>query len=231
MITQTSVKRSLAFSTVAQMGFMMLQCGLGAFALALLHIVAHSLYKAHTFLSSGSVIQEARKSGASPQKTYLGIHGALGAFGAAFGLVLCLGLISGNTPWHDSGKFGLALILGIAIAQMLWHWWSTSPSGFGVFGGLLAASSLCILFFALHAGTEQLVGHAVAAPPSFTMAWPIAILSAVAFLVLALRAFLPPTWTSTPLGRALFVHAYNGFYVNTAANRLLTTIWPSLHEK
>jgi len=56
MLTQTSVKRSLAYSTIAQMGFMMLQCGLGAFALATLHLVAHSLYKAHAFLSSGSVV-------------------------------------------------------------------------------------------------------------------------------------------------------------------------------
>ncbi len=231
MITQTSVKRSLAFSTIAQMGFMMLQCGLGAFALALLHIVAHSLYKAHTFLSSGSVIEEARNAGTSPQKTYLGIPGTLGAFGVAFALVIGLGLISGNSLWHDSGKFGLALILGIAIAQMLWHWWSTSPSRFGVLCGLLAASSLCILFFALHALTEHLVDHAVAKAPSFTMAWPIAILSALAFMILALRAFLPPTWVSTPLGRALFVHAYNGFYINTATNRFLTTFWPSVHGK
>ena len=59
MLTQTSVKRSLAYSTIAQMGFMMLQCGLGAFSAALLHIVAHSLYKAHAFLSSGSVLEAA----------------------------------------------------------------------------------------------------------------------------------------------------------------------------
>ena len=60
MLTQTSIKVSLTFSTIAQMGFMMLQCGLGAFSAALLHIVAHSLYKAHAFLSSGSVINLAR---------------------------------------------------------------------------------------------------------------------------------------------------------------------------
>ena len=53
MMTQPSVKRSLGYSTIAQMGFMMLQCGLGAFAAAMLHIVAHSLYKAHAFLRSG----------------------------------------------------------------------------------------------------------------------------------------------------------------------------------
>jgi hypothetical protein len=42
MLTQTSVKVQLAWSTIAQMGFMMMQCGLGAFASALLHIVAHA---------------------------------------------------------------------------------------------------------------------------------------------------------------------------------------------
>ena len=62
MLTQTSIKRSLAYSTIAQMGFMMLQCGLGAFSAALLHIVAHSAYKAHAFLSSGSVLDSAART-------------------------------------------------------------------------------------------------------------------------------------------------------------------------
>lgn len=48
------------------MGFMMLQCGLGAFSSALLHIVAHALYKAHAFLSSGSVVDIARAAWAPP---------------------------------------------------------------------------------------------------------------------------------------------------------------------
>ncbi|MCA9020618.1 MAG: hypothetical protein KDA74_10775, partial [Planctomycetaceae bacterium] len=50
-------------STIAQMGFMMLQCGLGAFSAAMLHILAHSLYKAHAFLNSGNVIEQNRASG------------------------------------------------------------------------------------------------------------------------------------------------------------------------
>jgi NAD(P)H-quinone oxidoreductase subunit 5 len=230
MITQTSVKRGLAFSTVAQMGFMMLQCGLGAFALALLHIVAHSLYKAHSFLSSGSVIQEACRAGSPPQKSYPGLHGALAALGIALFLVFCLGSVFASQSWNDSGRAGLALILGISLAQMLWHWWSVAPTRHGYLVGLLAASLLCLFFFGLHAVTEHLIGESVAAPPTFTMAWPIAILTAVAFLILALRAFLPPTWASTSMGRALFVHAYNGFYVHTAANRLLSVIRPSRKE-
>jgi len=205
----------------------MMQCGLGAFALALLHIVAHSLYKAHAFLSSGSVIQQSLESGSPPEKKYLGIYGALGAFVLSLSLVFGLSLIIGSRPWADSGQFGLALILAIAIAQFLWHWWSVVPTRKGFLGGLLISCALCGLFFALHAGTEQLIGRVVAAEPSFTMAWPIAILTSVAFMILALRAFLPPTWTSTHLGRAIYVHAYNGFYVNTAANRLISALWPS----
>ncbi|MBS8271618.1 oxidoreductase, partial [Halomonas litopenaei] len=57
MLTQSTVKTSLAWSTIAQMGFMILQCGLALFPLALLHIVAHSLYKAHAFLSAGNAVQ------------------------------------------------------------------------------------------------------------------------------------------------------------------------------
>ncbi|MBT8459539.1 MAG: oxidoreductase, partial [Boseongicola sp.] len=57
MLTQPAVKTSLAWSTVGQMGFMILQCGLALFPLALLHIVAHSLYKAHAFLASGQAVE------------------------------------------------------------------------------------------------------------------------------------------------------------------------------
>jgi NAD(P)H-quinone oxidoreductase subunit 5 len=63
MLTQSAVKTSLAWSTVAQMGFMILQCGLALFPLALLHIVAHSLYKAHAFLASGQAVDGWRRSG------------------------------------------------------------------------------------------------------------------------------------------------------------------------
>ena len=231
MITQTSVKRSLAFSTVAQMGFMMLQCGLGAFALALLHIAAHSLYKAHAFLSSGSVIAGARAAGTPPAKSYRGGLVALVAFAAAGMLVLGLSLLFGNCPWGDSGRFGLGLILAVALAQLLWHWWSTSSGIIGFLSGIIVAAGVGLLSVALHEGTRHLLGDSVAPAPTFTMAWPIALLTALSFLLLALRAFLPPTWASTAAGRSLFVHAYNGFYVNTAANRLIATLWPPLSRK
>ena len=57
MLVQTDVKRQLGCSTVAQMGFMVLQCGLGFFAAAIAHLILHGFYKAYLFLASGSVVE------------------------------------------------------------------------------------------------------------------------------------------------------------------------------
>jgi len=130
----------------------------------------------------------------------------------------------GSWHWSDSGWVGLSLILSIAIAQLLWNWWSTAPTFTGVFLGILAGAGMSALCCLLHEGTKNLLGSAVASPPHFTFAWPIAIITVASFLLLALRAFLPPSWVSTSLGQALFVHAYNGFYVNTLANRILNKL-------
>ncbi|WP_409365720.1 proton-conducting transporter transmembrane domain-containing protein [Fluoribacter dumoffii] len=57
-LMQYDIKRMLACSTLAQMGFMMMQCGLGLFAAAVAHLCWHGLFKAYLFLSSGSVIAQ-----------------------------------------------------------------------------------------------------------------------------------------------------------------------------
>lgn len=62
MLTQTSIKKRLAYSTISQMGLMMLQCGLGAFTAATLHIVVHSLYKAHAFLNAGNILKQTQQA-------------------------------------------------------------------------------------------------------------------------------------------------------------------------
>ncbi len=56
MMTITSIKVRLAWSTIAQMGFMLVECALGLYTLALLHLIAHSIYKAHAFLTAGEVV-------------------------------------------------------------------------------------------------------------------------------------------------------------------------------
>ena len=60
MLTQPSIKRTLVYSTMGQMGYMIMECGLGAFALAVFHLCAHGLFKATLFLNSGANIQKAR---------------------------------------------------------------------------------------------------------------------------------------------------------------------------
>src|SRR4029079_16771746 len=87
MTTRASIKVALAWSTIAQMGFMLVQCGLGVWHLALLHLLAHSVYKAHAFLTSGSVVETWR--GASlvrPSRLSPGLM-------AAGAVVLCVAAI------------------------------------------------------------------------------------------------------------------------------------------
>jgi NADH-quinone oxidoreductase subunit L len=68
-ITQNDIKRVLAYSTVSQLGYMFLACGVGAFAAGIFHLMTHAFFKALLFLGSGSVIhalsgeQDMRKMG------------------------------------------------------------------------------------------------------------------------------------------------------------------------
>ena len=66
MMTRISVKVMLAWSTCAQMGFMLLEIGLGAYSLALLHLLAHSLYKAYAFLGAGETVARQRMLDIAP---------------------------------------------------------------------------------------------------------------------------------------------------------------------
>jgi len=55
-LAQNDIKRVLAYSTVSQLGYMMLACGVGAFAAGIFHLMTHSFFKALLFLAAGSVI-------------------------------------------------------------------------------------------------------------------------------------------------------------------------------
>ena len=60
MLAQNDIKNMLGFSTIGQMGYMIMECGLGAFSLAVFHLIAHGLFKATVFLNCGNVINRAR---------------------------------------------------------------------------------------------------------------------------------------------------------------------------
>jgi NADH-quinone oxidoreductase subunit L len=67
MLAQNDIKKSLGYSTMGQMGFMIMECGVGAFSLAIFHLIAHGLFKATLFLSSGSAINQARADDGVPK--------------------------------------------------------------------------------------------------------------------------------------------------------------------
>jgi NADH-quinone oxidoreductase subunit L len=66
MLMQNDIKKSLGYSTMGQMGFMFVECGVGAFSLAIYHLIAHGLFKGTLFLGAGSVIGNARKHDGVP---------------------------------------------------------------------------------------------------------------------------------------------------------------------
>jgi len=68
MLVVSDIKRSLGYSTVGQMGYMIMEVGLGAFSLAVYHLIVHGIFKASLFLESGSVIKYARKDSNIPER-------------------------------------------------------------------------------------------------------------------------------------------------------------------
>ncbi len=70
MLTQNDIKKTLGFSTIGQMGYMIMECGLGAFSLAVFHLIAHGLFKATVFLNCGNVIHKARQEPSFPQAAH-----------------------------------------------------------------------------------------------------------------------------------------------------------------
>ncbi|QMW24192.1 NADH-quinone oxidoreductase subunit L [Sandaracinobacteroides saxicola] len=226
MLTQTSIKLALAWSTIAQMGFMLLQCGLGAFPAALLHIVAHSLYKAHAFLSSGSVVDILRASwspspGGRPHPWRTGVAVALvvGVAAVASSLVNI-----GYAP----ATFALVAILAMGIVTLLAAALDERPQGYVIVRTLGSAIAVAGLYVLLQAGAVALtMGTLPTAGASGQVDWAIAIGVVAAFAALTLLQGWLPTAAHHPRLAALWVHATNGFYLNTHANRLALALWPA----
>lgn len=232
MLTQTSVKRQLAYSTMAQMGFMMLQCGLGAFSAALLHIVAHSLYKAHAFLSSGSVLDTAagmRTTGGRISSGSRSMWMLPVALAVAIGI--CVATVWGLTADLQSkpGAMILNLILTIALTQLLWLAFSSGSVRMAGWG-MIAAATVSLGYY----GAYLLTDYALATSVSHQKLSPSLFDSLVTGLVglgfigiFFLQATTRMT-TPGPLMRSMYVHAVNGFYLDVPARRI--TAWAWGHE-
>ena len=132
------VKGSLVYSTMSQMGFMVAECAVGAFAVAVFHLVAHGMYKAALFLGSGDGIDEqVRHRQSSPPRTPLPARRwtAL-AFTLAFGLLLLVVLAHPAWLVHRDGVVTAAFI-AVTSGSLLWGWSARRPAAAQpVWGGL-----------------------------------------------------------------------------------------------
>ena len=224
MLTQTSIKRSLAYSTIAQMGFMMLQCGLGAFSAAMLHIVAHSVYKAHAFLSSGSVLDNSARMTAPAlpaSPTHRSVLALAIAVPISTGLVWGTFQAIGFDVSTKSGGAVLSLILILALTQLLWNGLAT-----GVVWLALRSIACAWLVTVTYTIAYLIMDHLVASSLSHPILAPsimhvvVLILVSTGFIgIFSFHALSGPL-ASRRWVQALYVHAMNGFYIDIPARRL-----------
>jgi len=90
MLAQNDIKKTLGFSTMGQMGYMIMECGLGAFALAIFHLIAHGLFKASLFLGAGQGIHAARNEPKLPNMSEHGPKRTANQLSFITGIILTL---------------------------------------------------------------------------------------------------------------------------------------------
>jgi NADH-quinone oxidoreductase subunit L len=190
-MTQTDIKKVLAYSTVSQLGFMVLGCGVGAFGAGVFHLLTHACFKALLFLGAGSVIV------AMHHKQEMGEMGGLRKYlpktHAAF-LVGVLAII--GTPGL-SGFF--------SKDEILWHAFLVSPVLWAI--GVLAAGLTafymvrlyCLTFLGENRSDDHTKEHLHETPA--TMWGPLFVLAALSISV---------GWLGIPavLGGDNFLHHY-----------------------
>ncbi len=216
MLTQPSIKTALAYSTVGQMGFMMLQCGLGAYSAAVVHLVGHSLYKAHAFLSSGDVVRRLQREGwQAGSRSGATVPGLLK-------LATLAALYTGTATLSGYGWMAQPVVFSLGWVLVLGLWLFLDSPGRAVAGQLrllagAAAAAAC--YFAL-----QGVAAAVLSPVLGQAAEPGLAGRALLLTMMAACtgiALLQALGTNSPRLQRLRVHLARGLYINLFINRWL----------
>ncbi len=129
-LTQNDIKKVLAYSTVSQLGYMVMAVGVGAYQYAFFHLVTHAFFKALLFLGSGSVIyamhheQDMRKMGGLKKKMPITYYTFLTATLAISGVPFFSGFLSKDGILASTYAFGsltgywLIPIIGFLVAGM-----------------------------------------------------------------------------------------------------------------
>jgi NAD(P)H-quinone oxidoreductase subunit 5 len=229
-LTQTSVKTALGYSSVAHMGFSLMVCGLGVYAAAMLHLVAHSFYKAHAFLSTGSVIDVMRSNKVSGSKR-------LGSpFRIALGIVLGVATYAGFAvlwgidPAEDFALLAIGAIIVMGLSRLFAAAIDSDGSTKLILNAIVWSIIVTAAFFILESATHYLLVSELpeAIVPSLTE--KIIIVSIL--ILFALTVFVQiaaPMWKNKLKYKQLGIHIRNGLYVNTIFDRMVRAIYA--HDK
>ncbi len=215
MLTRVSIKVRLAWSTVAQMGFMVMECALGLYTLALLHLIGHSLYKAHTFLAASGAVEDARRrmmrgdATASPASLLV----APLAAGVLVSLLVAWAPLPAWPWWWTA-------VLALAWAPLLWMPGVGAPDAPGRVQRLITGLGLVGLLAAV-----ALLGHAL--PFGLTDA-PHTPAGLVALAGMAVLYGSLTVMQARPQALAAWRRwSYAGFYVDEYATRAALRWWPA----
>lgn len=219
MLTRVSIKVRLAWSTCAQMGFMLMEIGLGLYELALLHLVAHSVYKAHAFLSAGETVRQARSSDLFDSARM--VRAPSWYLGA---VIVSAALVFGSTVLWQLLEPALTLppvallIVALGLAPLLWVDKGAGP--FLLLRGaaqLIGLTQLYLLWHMLFAGL---------APAAAGSAAPAVIWVLICFAVLYGTQVWLRCFPRGRFARSFYPWAYCGFYLDETFTRLTFRIWP-----
>lgn len=226
MLTKSDIKGSLVYSTMAQMGFMILTCGLGLSAAAVFHLVGHGFYKATLFLSSGSAIAKQRRIAAqapalpmTPAR-WAAVHVTALAVPAA-ALFLGGNLIRSSNVEHGSEQ-ALLIFAWATGAAALTGWLARSPgvrSALTGFAGLLVAA---VGYVALVEAVTSFLTPAIppVAVPSGSL-WGVAAVASILGLLTLLRQ-APAGGPVARLRRTLYTRALAAGQVSAGRPQKLT---------
>lgn len=220
--TRVSIKVRLAWLTCAQMGFLMAECGLGLYQLAVLHLIGHSLYKAHAFLTSGSAVQVFRREHGVLQRPLRPVKALAADAAAGILSVACVyatyrALLHG---WHTVETAAI-LTVGIALAPALRLLPSSArrlPLALTRFVPLLA------LYFGWHFLLNRVLHDGSGRP-----AWLVALFS-VPLLSLYVLQSLISNRVALPWMNTVRRWAFHGFYLDESVSRLALAVWPARYH-
>jgi NADH-quinone oxidoreductase subunit L len=180
-IAQTDIKRILAYSTVSQLGLMMVSLGAGGVAAGIIHLLAHGFFKALLFLGSGSIIH-----GCHEEQDIRRMGGLRGVMPVTF-LTYAIGMMAlSGVPIFFSGAWTKEEILHVVSE------WSPSrvPYFLMLAGVVLTALYMTRqMIYVFFGSRREAAAHAHESPP--VMTWPLVVLGICSIL---LSIILTPAW-------------------------------------